>query len=214
MATYTNNDPKAYIDDITTSRANNGKGYVAHGSTAGTARPTGFASIEWSGTVTPTNAQAGDTIIYTGGENFGTWHNTTLMWPAGSTNPTVNLLYFAEIKVIADCTLTGIQYGIAGTAAGNVRCALYNSAGTRVADRTSDLPAGSTYSSQKVPFDSTYAATAGFYFAALLFSNATHTFYGGQTNVPAGQAAQGGFTTPSSVTVPTVVATTPLMGSY
>jgi hypothetical protein len=41
----------------------NGKGFVNHGSTAGTARPTGFASIEWYGTVTPSNAIVGDTWV-------------------------------------------------------------------------------------------------------------------------------------------------------
>ena len=38
-----------------------GKGYVAHGSTASTARPSGYASVEWFGTVEPTNWIAGDT---------------------------------------------------------------------------------------------------------------------------------------------------------
>ena len=42
-----------------------GKGFVNHGSTAGTARPTGYASIEWQGTVAPTNAITGDTWIDT-----------------------------------------------------------------------------------------------------------------------------------------------------
>ena len=38
-----------------------GKGFVNHGATAGTARPTGFESVEWYGTVEPTNAIEGDT---------------------------------------------------------------------------------------------------------------------------------------------------------
>lgn len=37
------------------------KGFVNHGSTAGTARPVGYASVEWFGTVEPTNAVNGDT---------------------------------------------------------------------------------------------------------------------------------------------------------
>lgn len=41
----------------------NGKGFVNHGATAGTARPAGFASIEWFGSVEPTNAVDGDTWI-------------------------------------------------------------------------------------------------------------------------------------------------------
>lgn len=43
----------------------NGKGFVNHGATAGTARPTGFASIEWCGSVEPTNAVNGDTWVNT-----------------------------------------------------------------------------------------------------------------------------------------------------
>jgi hypothetical protein len=40
---------------------NGGKGFVNHGATAGTARPTGFESVEWYGSVEPTNAVDGDT---------------------------------------------------------------------------------------------------------------------------------------------------------
>lgn len=45
--------------------AANGMGVCVHGTTAGTARPTGFASITWIGTVAPTNATAND-IWYNG----------------------------------------------------------------------------------------------------------------------------------------------------
>jgi hypothetical protein len=43
----------------------NAKGCVNHGATAGTARPTWAGSIEWYGSVTPTNAIAGDTWVKT-----------------------------------------------------------------------------------------------------------------------------------------------------
>ena len=43
----------------------NAKGFVNHGETAGTARPTGYASIEWTGSVEPTNMENGDTWIDT-----------------------------------------------------------------------------------------------------------------------------------------------------
>lgn len=45
------------------ANAANAKGFVNHGSTAGTARPTGYASIEWYGSVEPTNMANGDTWI-------------------------------------------------------------------------------------------------------------------------------------------------------
>lgn len=41
------------------------KGVINHGGTAGTARPTGFDSVEWIGTVEPTNATNDDTWIDT-----------------------------------------------------------------------------------------------------------------------------------------------------
>lgn len=43
----------------------NGKGFINHGATASTARPTGFASIEWYGSTEPENAHLGDTWIET-----------------------------------------------------------------------------------------------------------------------------------------------------
>lgn len=52
-----------YVALTTLSTA--GKGVVEHGATAGTARPSGFASIEWIGSVEPTNAVDGDTWIDT-----------------------------------------------------------------------------------------------------------------------------------------------------
>ncbi len=41
------------------------KGYVNHGATAGMARPSGYTSIEWVGSVEPTNAANGDTWVNT-----------------------------------------------------------------------------------------------------------------------------------------------------
>ncbi len=43
----------------------NVKGHIEHGGTAGTGRPSGFTSVEWVGTVEPTNASNGDTWIDT-----------------------------------------------------------------------------------------------------------------------------------------------------
>jgi len=43
--------------------AASGKGYVNHGATAGTTRPSGYASIEWRGSVQPTNMTTADTWI-------------------------------------------------------------------------------------------------------------------------------------------------------
>jgi hypothetical protein len=42
-----------------------GKGHVNHGATAATARPAGYKSVEWVGSVSPTNGVAGDTWVNT-----------------------------------------------------------------------------------------------------------------------------------------------------
>lgn len=44
---------------------NRAKGFISHGSVAGTARPSGFASVEWQGTIEPINMAVGDTWIDT-----------------------------------------------------------------------------------------------------------------------------------------------------
>jgi hypothetical protein len=64
----------ALEDDVTTLQSDTSslqaslaktKGVAVHGSTADYARPTGFASIEWLGSVEPTNAETGDTWVDT-----------------------------------------------------------------------------------------------------------------------------------------------------
>lgn len=63
---YVNTDPKSYVDQkSTTPLSNNGKAVVVHGSNASTARPSGFASVEWIGSVEPTNATNNDTWVDT-----------------------------------------------------------------------------------------------------------------------------------------------------
>lgn len=57
----------ARIGAVESSKASltSAKGFVNHGSTAGTARPSGYVSVEWYGSVEPTNAINGDTWINT-----------------------------------------------------------------------------------------------------------------------------------------------------
>ena len=52
----TNNSKVSFTKD-------NIKGFINHGGTAGTARPSGFDSVEWLGTVEPSNATNDDTWI-------------------------------------------------------------------------------------------------------------------------------------------------------
>lgn len=53
--------PPTSLEDV----AANGKGFVNHVADADVARPTGFASIEWLGSVEPNNAADGDSWIDT-----------------------------------------------------------------------------------------------------------------------------------------------------
>ena len=61
MANVANTNALAVSNNLSAA----GKGYVNHGAVAGTARPTGFASVEWVGSVEPTNWIDGDTWIDT-----------------------------------------------------------------------------------------------------------------------------------------------------
>lgn len=64
------------------------KGQIVHGTDAGTARPSGFASIEWVGAVPPVNAQIQDTWINTSGKSVrANIFDTT--WPVRPTSDVV-----------------------------------------------------------------------------------------------------------------------------
>ncbi len=65
VATQAELDAGLALKTDETTRSASGKGFVNHGATAGTARPTGYASIEWIGSVEPTNAINGDTWVNT-----------------------------------------------------------------------------------------------------------------------------------------------------
>lgn len=57
-----------YTEDVKDGHdalALNAKGYVNHGATGSTARPSGYASVEWYGSVEPVNALDGDTWVDT-----------------------------------------------------------------------------------------------------------------------------------------------------
>ncbi len=55
----------ADVNGEATWQNKSGKGFVAHGSNASVARPVGWDSIEWTGSVEPVNAINGDTWINT-----------------------------------------------------------------------------------------------------------------------------------------------------
>lgn len=101
--------------------------------------------------------------------------------PAVATTDGTNLatnvagtVYFAEVFVPANCTLTGVAVFNGTAVAGNGKVALYNSAGVRVAISASTAMSGTT-AYQLIPFDAAYAAVGpATYFIGVTFDTTTH----------------------------------------
>jgi hypothetical protein len=121
-------------------------------------------------------------------------------------------------KVLVEhrCTLTGIGYFVGGTTAGNVRAALYDSTGARVANRTSNVAMAAAGAFQQIAFDSTVDVDPGWYFVALIFDNTGGSFWGSAILDKGSAATQGTFVTATSITVPTTVpiVSVPYMTTY
>lgn len=137
--------------------------------------------------------------------NWGTFYNVPQLGATSTATGFTNSYAVGQVQVLSKCTLTGIGYWVGGTQSGNVRVGLYNSAGTSVASKTSDVAQAAINTFQQVAFDSTYAAAAGRYFAVVIFSSATATAQFGRGLVPSNfVAATGSTTLPGSVSVPTI----------
>jgi len=128
-----------------------------------------------------------------------------LLGDLGATfKPTLNQVYFAQVVVPFAFVLTGVAYRLANTAAGNIRSALYNAAGERVANKTANVAvsAGSNVT-QGIAFDSTYSALPGVYYVALIFSTASPEVYNGTYLCPSNSVAgPGSGATATSITPP------------
>jgi hypothetical protein len=59
------NSVRERLDVDVIVKVQSGKGFISHGTTAGAARPSGYASVEWLGSVQPTNMANNDTWIDT-----------------------------------------------------------------------------------------------------------------------------------------------------
>ena len=93
--------------------------------------------------------------------------------PVSKTWPTANLAYFFPIVVPADGTIRRVFWANGGTAAGNVDCGVYNSAGTLIISSGSTAQSGTT-TLQFVDVADT-AITAGAHYIALAMSLTTST---------------------------------------
>lgn len=143
----------------------------------------------------------------------GTWFAAPHLGDAFSYDSVANECHFAQVIVVGNATITGVGYVHGATVTGTVRAALYDSSGTRVADRTTNFtPTASVYN--KVPFSSTYAASPGVYFVSLVFSGVTPAYHS-TCMVPSSRAAgPGSGATKTSLTVPTTPTYTVTMTTY
>jgi hypothetical protein len=143
--------------------------------------------------------------------DWGSFYATSPIGPVASAAVTANTTYYARIMVLTAATLTGIEFfSLANT--GTCRVSMYNSTGTRVANRTTNSST-LTIASQQVAFTSSYNATPGVYYIAVTFSSAVNMNMvvvncGGST------AGPGSGATATSITPPTSPATVPGMSTY
>lgn len=129
--------------------------------------------------------------------------------PGLSTNSaaavTADRVYYAQVIIPTSATLTGIIYNCASGATGNSRVALYDASGTRVANRSTNFTVAAL---DYVAFDTTYAATKGVYFLAVVFSG-TPTCTLQTPALPSGfTAGPGSGATATSITPPTTISST------
>lgn len=142
-----------------------------------------------------------------GGTTFG----PVLLGPGSlSAAQTANLLVMHVICIPVAITVTGLVVANGGTAAGNVLAGLYNAAGASLLASSASTAQTGTSTTQLVPFTGTFAAAAGTYIAAVLYSSSSATAPAAYSATPASTAAQGGFSLPASVTPPTAAATAAL----
>lgn len=128
------------------------------------------------------------------------WGMTTYL-PTPSISA-ANLLNLARIYIPAFCTITGIQIANGSPVSGNVKSALYDSAGNLLASSGSVAQTG-TFASQLVPFSAPVPITPGDYILGLMPDNATGQFETGSPINAVATPSQGAFTVPATVTPPT-----------
>jgi hypothetical protein len=83
---------------------------------------------------------------------------------------------FVPVKVLANVELTGITYEVGGVQNGNVKVAIYNEAGERLAVSNEVAQVG-TQEFQRVPFIAKVKINPGTYWIGFILSSATGTAY-------------------------------------
>jgi hypothetical protein len=150
--------------------------------------------------------------------DLSTWFAIPHLGNNGFTTPTASTSYYGQVWIPTTTVITGVNLGLAGTGGSiTARSSMYNAAGTRVANRTTNSAAASSLTSLKVAFDSTYVAVPGYYFISLTFNNVSTNTVGMTTaTVPCASAAgPGSGATIVSITPPTTAGVNlPTMSTY
>lgn len=173
-------------------------------------------------TITGTNATgAANTLARSDHNHALPSYGTTFAYLGAGTHnsaaPGANQQYYGQIVVLHQVTLTGIGYWVGAVQNGNVKVGLFNSSGTKVAETTGTVGQAGANTFQQVAFASTYAAAPGQYYAGIILSSATGTWYRGSTPLgPYGNNAPGSFAIGASITPPTAPASTnmPFLVTY
>ena len=129
---------------------------------------------------------------------------------------TANSLYMATLQIEAPVTLTGVIFGNAGTANGNVNVGLYNQLGTTLLASSGSVAQTGTWQPQVVPFSAPVALTQGIYIIAIIPSSSTATFLLAWAYSYSLAVTVGSFSMPPNVTPPTKAQSVslPIMVTY
>jgi hypothetical protein len=133
-------------------------------------------------------------LVHTGGTP------ATTTTPGSNQTPVATEVYFAQVFIPANMTVTGVSYFVGTVASGNVKVGLCDSTGAVVATSASTAVSG-TAGYQRVAFTGTYAALGpGTYYVVTFFDNNTvrpcaHAVGDFRAGKQTGQTFSTGFTT-------------------
>lgn len=184
----------------------------------GTLNADSIWAVDTNGSITPgstSHTWKFIAAVETDVPHYGTIELATRIQGSGTAG-TNNQMRGSAIRIRRPTTVTGLTYTIGSAASGNVRAALYDSAGTRVANRTTNSAQAGTDTPHNVAFDSAVTLKPGVYYACLIFSSSTATAHCqiGPTSV---NQTEGGFSTPASITPPSSTpgnTRTPIISTY
>lgn len=155
-----------------------------------------------------------DDRLITQERGLGTAWGPSILTVPTATAATADRVYYAQIRMSAAATLTGIQW-VNVTVAGNVAVALYDSTGARMADVATPVAVAGVLALQQVPFDAAVTVGPGTYFAAIVFSGTPqqfHVLFSSPCDYAAGPGTGATLTSITPPTSPTQIV--PLISTY